>query len=814
MLPFYKPELIGLDGLTIKTIDDCISVQAARSFNTDGSATIVVPDYYAPALFRMHTRMKLWRHDYDGIPHNFGQTIWFLKKADRDYSARTISLSFVDAFAMLRGRLVGYTADGTYANKTLEEYHIDTFDNRLRTDNMMRAYVRENMGSLALDGARFIASLEIEADKNLGAYGEKQAAWAELGATLSDLARISSAKGVDLYYDLFPRDDGTFLFKVWKGLRGLDRGSASENPLVLTEESGLIADVHGIDDWTEVASFGYVLGFDTGGSQVIREVENQFISRGDPFGRIETTVNVADTDVDSVLDDAGIAALVGKRARRIITCKVVENSSLSFGRDLDYGDSVVVQVGGQAVDCILNTSNVTWQDGEEELDLRLRGETFSDERPVALWLALPNPSTNPENLAPVVIAGVDQSVALAMTMRTAGSVTDDGLPDPPGDVTFGWTMTSGPGTATFADVTQLTTDVTFDVAGVYVLRLTANDGELEAFDEMTATVVADTDNQPPMVSAGDDQTLPLSGTLHTDGAVSDDGLPDPPADVNYLWTKVSGPGVVTFLDDTQLTTDVIFSHIGTYVLRLTANDGELTAFDEMTVIVTADETSGITVMQEWNGNGATTDRLLTLTHPLQEGDVMAVMGGSKDTGFLGFDQAHIPSNTTFDSGAFGTAANLYGHYEMIRFNSPAANGVTSINMGRYGLSPTGPYYIVHLRGVAQAPAESGMAAASAVMNSVAGPNPTTSAIVTTTSEVGSFVVWMIFSGSTGNHIATTTIPMVGDFVLTATDTDIARWAPDGFTQSGDGTDLEVTAEASPGSASVGVAVIVMAFNPG
>jgi regulation of enolase protein 1 (concanavalin A-like superfamily) len=55
-------------------------------------------------------------------------------------------------------------------------------------------------------------------------------------------------------------------------------------------------------------------------------------------------------------------------------------------------------------------------------------------------------------------------------------------------VTTTWSRTSGPGTATFANAAAVDTTATFSVAGTYVLRLTASDGTLSAFDETTVTV--------------------------------------------------------------------------------------------------------------------------------------------------------------------------------------------------------------------------------------------------------------------------------------------------------------------------------------
>jgi hypothetical protein len=93
-------------------------------------------------------------------------------------------------------------------------------------------------------------------------------------------------------------------------------------------------------------------------------------------------------------------------------------------------------------------------------------------------------------------------------------------------------------------------------------------------------------NRPPAVNAGPDLEITLSGSATLDGTVTDDGLPNPPGAVTTTWIKVSGPGTVTFGDASAIDTTASFSVAGTYVLRLTANDGHLSASDEMSVVVT------------------------------------------------------------------------------------------------------------------------------------------------------------------------------------------------------------------------------------
>jgi hypothetical protein len=198
-------------------------------------------------------------------------------------------------------------------------------------------------------------------------------------------------------------------------------------------------------------------------------------------------------------------------------------------------------------------------------------------------------ATPPMDLPPVANAGPDQSITLPGTASLSGTATDDGLPNPPGAVTTTWSTVSGPGTVTFASASALSTTATFTVAGVYTLRLTANDGLLTGSDDIVVTVnPAPPVNMPPVVSAGPDQsvTLNVPATLTLAGTVSDDGLPIPPGATTATWSVVSGPGSVTFDDAHKLAAAATFSAAGGYVLRLMATDGALSASDDVAVTIT------------------------------------------------------------------------------------------------------------------------------------------------------------------------------------------------------------------------------------
>ncbi|UJS17545.1 MAG: hypothetical protein L3J17_00405 [Candidatus Jettenia sp.] len=189
------------------------------------------------------------------------------------------------------------------------------------------------------------------------------------------------------------------------------------------------------------------------------------------------------------------------------------------------------------------------------------------------------------NQSPTVNAGADQTITLPDSAILNGTVTDDGLPNPPGVVTITWSVVSGTGTVTFADASAVDTTASFSEAGTYVLSLAADDGELNTSDKVTIEVIQPIVNQPPTVDAGVDQSITLPDSVTLDGTVTDDGLPSSPGVVTTTWSVVSGTGTVTFADANAVDTTASFSEAGTYVLQLTADDGELSPSDEITIVV-------------------------------------------------------------------------------------------------------------------------------------------------------------------------------------------------------------------------------------
>jgi hypothetical protein len=188
---------------------------------------------------------------------------------------------------------------------------------------------------------------------------------------------------------------------------------------------------------------------------------------------------------------------------------------------------------------------------------------------------------NPANQAPVVTAGSNQTITLPASTSLSGTATDDGWPAGSA-LTSTWSKVSGPGVVTFGNINALTTSASFSVAGTYLVQLVASDGALSTTATVTITVIAA--NQPPTVSAGSDQTITLPAAATLNGSTTDDGLPAG-STLSRTWSKLTGPGTVTFGNVNAQSTTASFSVAGTYVLQLVASDGALASSAVITIVV-------------------------------------------------------------------------------------------------------------------------------------------------------------------------------------------------------------------------------------
>ncbi len=182
------------------------------------------------------------------------------------------------------------------------------------------------------------------------------------------------------------------------------------------------------------------------------------------------------------------------------------------------------------------------------------------------------------NLPPLINAGEDVTIYLPQSSITiTPTASDDGIIEK-----YIWTKTAGPqATITTPETQDL--NATALVEGSYSFQVVViDDNGASSVDVVNVTVLAAGINQPPVVSAGTDQSIALPVTditligtaTDTDGSVA-----------SLEWTLVSG-GAYTPGPADALQWDITGLQQGTYVFRLTATDNlGATSSDDVQVIV-------------------------------------------------------------------------------------------------------------------------------------------------------------------------------------------------------------------------------------
>jgi hypothetical protein len=205
------------------------------------------------------------------------------------------------------------------------------------------------------------------------------------------------------------------------------------------------------------------------------------------------------------------------------------------------------------------------------------GQIDSDPDSALVTVTAATPTTHPPVITstPLTTATANQHYQYALT------ATDPDVGD-----TLSYALTTKPNGMTINAATGLIEWTPTTVGGANAVARATDAHGLFAEQNFTIIVAAGTANQAPTVDAGNPQTITLpTASVALNGTVTDDGLPNPPGALTFTWSKVSGPGIVTFINANSASTVVSFSAEGIYILRLTAADGALSASDMVQITV-------------------------------------------------------------------------------------------------------------------------------------------------------------------------------------------------------------------------------------
>lgn len=364
----YALEYRAPDGTLLAIIDDFSRLDYARKENEPGYLELVLPVNVlgigvTPVL---DGRLEVYRSVGAGAPYLDMDAVWLIRGWQYEKQGGTSSLVIKarDAIQLLDRRIVAYAADTAYSSKTNQG------------DDMMKDIVRENFGALATDVNRNIAAyMTVEVDLTLAPSIVKAFAWRDVLATFQELAQASFDLGTYLVFDVVRTGAGTLEFRTFVNQRGVDRGSGSAAPLVISDTNGALVDASLTYNYLEEKTYAYIGGRGEGIDRNLIELNNVARSTATVLNRCEIFQDARQTDLDASLTAEANEVLKNNRPNITIEGRITETENTLYGVHYNYGDIVAAQFDAFLIDAHVSTAHVTVEHGQETLDIYIRGET-------------------------------------------------------------------------------------------------------------------------------------------------------------------------------------------------------------------------------------------------------------------------------------------------------------------------------------------------------------------------------------------------------------------------------------------------------
>jgi hypothetical protein len=371
----YQVRLKGTDGLVKAVFEDTggfLSLQYSHRVNGISAFALELrgDDPRIP-LFVADAQVEIWRR------HQLLELDWYLEfegvvrapvaKVPLD-GRQTFHANGQSYNDFLRRRMIAYTVGSAGAAKTGP------------AETVLKAYVKENLGSLATLGngrkaAGVMTGLAIQADLGLGSTWTGDRSYEEL---LKVLQEIAAATGID--FDILGTGAGLFEFRTYVGQRGTDRSTVGLNtftarngvgntPVIFSVENETMVDVvYSLNRTGEVNRY-FILGQGQGSIRQITVAEDTALQDDSPWNLCEASRNAVREGDATSLPFIGSAALAEAKIRKEFSFKMLQQPQQLYGKHYTWGDKVTANF--QSVDTHLKIVGMTgaFADGGERIEL-------------------------------------------------------------------------------------------------------------------------------------------------------------------------------------------------------------------------------------------------------------------------------------------------------------------------------------------------------------------------------------------------------------------------------------------------------------
>jgi hypothetical protein len=338
-----------------------------------GVIHLVLPGHYEESWFSKDRQVEI-HHSLPTRPdYLFLDQLWLMRDwmlTDQDGPERWVITAFDLNYLLADpGRVVDYAAASAEAAKT-------DF-----ADDMQKAIVRENLGTLATDTTRdWSTYLAVQADLSAAPSVTKRFAHRGVLRVLQDLAQASRENGTYLTFDMpctvQPSSGTTFQmeFRTYTGQRGVDHRFPNGSPPVLIgPEFGNLINFRLAYSAANEVTRAIVGGQGTEAARLYARASDAARIGESPFGLREAFYD-SFQDSTTPTNEAEALLKAGKPTRRL-TGTLSPTSGLVFDLHVGFGDFITAQVKGQSFDAHLDQVQLkVAREGGEQFDISVRAE--------------------------------------------------------------------------------------------------------------------------------------------------------------------------------------------------------------------------------------------------------------------------------------------------------------------------------------------------------------------------------------------------------------------------------------------------------
>lgn len=346
-----------------------LGLEYLRAVNQVGALTLTLPPAFPLTYLQRDGRVLVYRSVADVPPRLDMDAVWLIVGVQRLLSERgeqRTVVTAVDAVDLLRRRIVAYAAGSAQAAKTAA------------ADDLIKAVVRENLGSSATDTSRQLSPslFSVSADITQGISISKAFSRREVLKVCQEVADACAQAGTYLAFDVV-WNGATLEFRTYTQWRGVDhRFPGGANPVLLSPDTGSLTAASYATDYRDEVTYAYAGGQGEGSDRAVGTSTDSTRATLSPFARIEAWVDARNTASSTTLADEADAAVRAGRPRVLFSCTVnADSPGAMFGKEYGFGDVVTAQAFGVNVDCRLDAVGVKVMPDSETVTVTARSVT-------------------------------------------------------------------------------------------------------------------------------------------------------------------------------------------------------------------------------------------------------------------------------------------------------------------------------------------------------------------------------------------------------------------------------------------------------